>query len=173
MSLLGTLVPIISTALGGPLAGAAVEFVADKLGVSGATKDQIANTIQGLDPLKAKELDYQFQEFMAAQGIAIQLAQIQVNTEEAKSSHWFIAASRPAVIWICAIGFAYATIIEPVMRFVATVMFKYTGAFPTLNIEILVTTLFALLGLSGLKSYDKQQGTDTTQMNTGLVKKGN
>lgn len=164
MSLLGTLAPIISTALGGPLAGAAVEFVASKLGVSDVTQQNIANTIQGLDPLKAKELDQQFQEEMGRQGISLQLAQINTNTEEAKSVSVFVAGWRPAVGWVGAAGFAYATIIEPIAEFVAQVS-GYTGHFPVLDNALMLQVLGGILGLGVLRSYDKKQGTNTDQTN--------
>lgn len=32
---------------------------------------------------------------------AIPLAQIAVNREAAKSAHWYVAAGRPTVIWLC------------------------------------------------------------------------
>jgi hypothetical protein len=35
---------------------------------------------------------------------------------------------------------------------------------PSLNIEVLNTMLFALLGIGGMRSFDKVKGTDTKQM---------
>lgn len=160
MSILGILAPVISTALGGPLAGAAVEFAASKLGLDDKTKENITNTIQGLDPLKAQELDQQFQEEMGRQGISLQLAQIATNTEEAKGTNIFVAGWRPAVGWVGALGFFYATVLEPLLRFGAAVA-GYKGQFPMLDNALMLQVLGGILGLGALRSYDKKQGTNT------------
>lgn len=87
-----------------------------------------------------------------------ELAQIAVNTEEAKSTNWFIAGGRPFVIWVCAAALAYASILEPVARFVAQVVFHYSGPFPAIDTALTLQILAGLLGLSGLRSMDKKNG---------------
>jgi hypothetical protein len=164
MSFLGTIAPVIATALGGPLAGAATEFIASKLGVDDKTKENIANTIQGLDPLKAKELDYQFQMYMASQGIQLQMGQIGVNIEEAKSQSTFVAGWRPAVGWVGAFGFAYCTILYPTMKFFAMVL-GYKGGFPEIDNNLMLYVLGGILGLGAMRSYDKKQSTNTDDSN--------
>ena len=160
MSLLSNLAPTIATALGGPLAGAAVEFIADKLGVSDSTKENITNTIQGLDPLKAKELDIQYAEFLASNGIQLQLAQIATNTEEAKSTSIFIAGWRPFLGWVGGFGLAYAAIIEPVSRFIAQVGFHYAGAFPLIDTTITMQVLSGLVGFGIMRTVEKVKGAE-------------
>ena len=57
--------PTIATALGGPLAGAAAEFLASKLGASDKTVEGIQQTLSGMtgaDLVKLKELDLDFDE---------------------------------------------------------------------------------------------------------------
>lgn len=83
------------------------------------------------------------------------LAQVEVNKEQAKSTNWFVAGARPFVMWVCASALAYATIIEPVARFVAQVGFGYTGAFPTIDTDLTLQVLLGLLGLSGMRSFEK------------------
>lgn len=160
MSLLSELVPTIATALGSPIAGAAVEFLAGKLGVSDATTETIKNTIQGLDPNKAKELDVQLQEFLATNGIQLQVAQIGVNNEEAKSTSIFIAGWRPFVGWIGGIGLGYAAIVEPLARFIATVGFHYSGPFPVIDTTLTMQVLSGLIGFGIMRTYEKKTGTE-------------
>jgi len=160
MSFLSAIAPTIATALGGPLAGAAVEFLADKLGVSDATKETISNTIQGLDPLKAKELDLQYAEFLASNGIQLQLAQIATDTEEAKSTNWFVAGWRPFLGWIGGLAFGYVAIFEPIVRFVAQVGFHYTGPFPVIDTNITMQILGGLIGLSINRTMEKIKGAE-------------
>jgi hypothetical protein len=87
-----------------------------------------------------------------------QLAQIEVNKIEAASSSLLVSGWRPAIGWVCAGGLAYAAILEPLARFAATVVFTYAGAFPVIDTEITLQILFALLGLGGMRSYEKARG---------------
>lgn len=87
------------------------------------------------------------------------LGQIAVNEADAKSGNAFQANWRPSVGWICAGGLGYSTIIEPFSRFVATVVFKYSGSFPLIDTTLTMQVLIGLLGLGVMRSYDKKQGT--------------
>ncbi len=86
------------------------------------------------------------------------LAQIEVNKIEAASTSLLVSGWRPAIGWVCAAGLAYAAILEPVARFAATVVFAYAGAFPVIDTEITLQILFALLGLGGMRTYEKARG---------------
>ncbi len=55
--------------------------------------------------------------------------QMEVNKIEASSKNVFVAGWRPFVGWVCGLGLAYASIIEPLMRFIASTN-GYTGEFP-------------------------------------------
>lgn len=89
---------------------------------------------------------------------ANQLQQIEVNKIEAASSSLFVAGWRPFVGWVGAAALAYAALIEPMSRFIATVIFNYTGLFPILNTEITLQILMALLGFGGMRSFEKAKG---------------
>lgn len=87
--------------------------------------------------------------------------QLEVNTEEAKNVSRFVSGWRPMCGWVGAAGLAYSAILEPFARFIATVAFHYTGAFPVIDTTITMQILFGLLGLGAMRSYDKKQGTAT------------
>lgn len=173
MNLLEAL-PAIGSFLAGPagtIAGAGIQWLAGKLGASEATVDGIKQTLSGMTPeqlLRTKELDIEFQKFCLDNGIKLQLAQIKVNEEAAKNPSFFVAGARPAAIWCGVIGLGYAAFVEPIMRFVATVMFGYMGAFPAIDTTLTMQVLFGLLGLGAMRSWDKYQGTDTKR----ITKKG-
>jgi hypothetical protein len=82
-------------------------------------------------------------------------AQIAVNAEEAKSTNWFVSGWRPAVGWIGAFSLGYAAILEPLIRFTATVIFKYQGTFPILDSNITMQILFGILGLGAYRTVEK------------------
>ena len=160
-SILSTVAPMIATALGGPLAGAAVSFLASKLGVDPAIVEQ---TVAGMTPaqlVQMKELDNQFNLEMAKVGISLDMAQIAVNTEEAKSTNWWVAGARPFILWSCGVSFTYVTLIEPMSRFIALVGFGYHGAFPVIDTTLTFQVLGGILGISGFRSIDKYNGKDT------------
>jgi hypothetical protein len=159
--------PAIGTFLGGPaggLAASGIQWLAGKLGASDQTVEGIKQTLAGMKPedlLAMKKLDIEFQQFCLDNGIKLQLAQIAVNQEEAKSSDPFVSRARPAALWVGVFGFGYAALVEPVLRFVATVVFGYGGAYPVIDSNLTLQVLGGLLGLSALRSYDKKQGTAT------------
>lgn len=88
----------------------------------------------------------------------LQLSQIDTNKIEAASSSVFVAGWRPFVGWICGVSLAYVGIIEPVARFIAVVIFAYTGAFPLIDTELTMQILLGMLGLVGARSFDKVKG---------------
>lgn len=92
------------------------------------------------------------------QAFELMKEQIEVNKVEAASSNTFVSGGRPFVLWVCGIALAYVSIIEPIARFIANVCYGYTGAFPVIDTTITLQVLLGLLGLSGLRSFDKKNG---------------
>ena len=86
-------------------------------------------------------------------------AQIGVNAVEAANSSTFVSGARPFVIWVGGFGLAYASIIEPLLRFIAAVAFHYDGAFPAIDTTITLQVLGGVLGLGALRSMDKRNGS--------------
>jgi len=156
--------PAIGSFLGGPaggLVGSGIEWLAEKFGASDKTVEGIKQTLAGMKPedlLEAKKIDIEFQKFCLDNGIKLQLAQISVNVEEAKSTDRFTSRARPAAIWVGVFGLAYAGVIEPILRFVSVVVFGYAGGFPAIDSNLTLQVLGGLLGLSALRSMDKKNG---------------
>lgn len=89
------------------------------------------------------------------------LGQIEVNKIEAGSSNLFVSGWRPAVGWTGAAGLAYAAVIQPFASWTAQVLFHYTGSFPVVDNELLWTVLLGILGLGGMRSFDKLKNTSS------------
>lgn len=157
------LAPTILGFLGGPaggLAGAGLQWLAGKLGASAPTVDAIKSALDGFKPedtIALRKLDIEFQEFCMDNAIKVDLAQIGVNLEEAKSASLFVSGWRPFVGWVCGSALAYVSIIEPVARFAAT-MGGYQGSFPVIDTYLTAQVLFCLLGMGYLRSGDKRAG---------------
>lgn len=86
------------------------------------------------------------------------MAQIEVNKVEAQSSSFFVSGWRPFIGWGCGVAFIYSALIEPICRFVATTVFMYNGAFPTIDTNLTMQVMLGMLGLGAMRSYEKSNG---------------
>lgn len=114
---------------------------------------------------KLAELEIEIKKAELAAEVQMTLAQTKINEIEASSSDKFASRWRPAVGWVCVIGFAYANLLYNVIGWIS----RNSGwkEPPPLDTSILETTLFALLGVAGLRSFDKFKGT--TPRDSGSV----
>jgi hypothetical protein len=106
LDILKAVAPTIATALGGPLAGAAISFLGDKLGVSEPTQEKIADIISGAKPedlLKIKQLDVEFEEHMAQLGVDVFKIEAQ-DRESARQREMALKDSTPAHLAYMIIG---------------------------------------------------------------------
>jgi hypothetical protein len=86
------------------------------------------------------------------------LSQIDVNKVEAANPSVFVSGWRPAVGWVCVAGMCYASLVEPFARFLAVVVFAYTGGFPVIDTTITSQILFGILGLGAARTVEKLNG---------------
>jgi hypothetical protein len=90
--------------------------------------------------------------------LQVMASQMDINKIEAQNPSLFVSGWRPFVGWVCGASLTYAAIIEPVSRFFATVIFKYNGAFPVIDTQLTLQILLGLLGLAGMRSWEKEKG---------------
>lgn len=93
------------------------------------------------------------------------LGQLQINKEEAKTGSLFIAGWRPFVGWTCGAALAYVSIFNPIGQFIARVMFEYSGTFPMVDTTITMQVLLGMLGLGGMRTYEKTKGIARGNLN--------
>ena len=87
-------------------------------------------------------------------------AQIAVNLAEASHASVFVSGWRPAVGWCCALSVAYVSFVEPLARFVVTLT-GWHGTFPAIDTTLTLQILGTLLGMAGLRTFDKVKGVDS------------
>ena len=87
-----------------------------------------------------------------------QLAQMAINKEEASSGSLFKGGWRPFVGWICGIAFFYHFVCQPVIIFVVAMSGIDIPDLPKFEMNTLLTVLGGLLGIGGLRTYEKQKG---------------
>lgn len=85
------------------------------------------------------------------------LAQIEVNKAEASNSSAFTSGWRPAIGWICGAGCAWNWIGLPVASFVLAAAGHPVTMSPA-DLSEMLPLLFGMLGMSGLRSFDKVKG---------------
>ena len=86
------------------------------------------------------------------------LAQMAINKEEASSGSLFKGGWRPFVGWICGIAFFYHFVCQPVIIFVVAMSGIDIPDLPKFEMNTLLTVLGGLLGIGGLRTYEKQKG---------------
>lgn len=88
--------------------------------------------------------------------LQVQLAQIQATAPANATEHPFIYGGRPAIIWICAAGLFYQLLLTPLLPWTLTVLGVHNvPPLPLLNEETLLFLTTSLLGLGGMRSYEK------------------
>lgn len=87
---------------------------------------------------------------------AIDTAQAATNTEEAKSLNVFIAGWRPFIGWVCGASFAWVFVLQPILTFILAAAGKQI-ALPTLDFSQMSTVLLGMLGLGGMRTFEKYQ----------------
>lgn len=111
----------------GPVTGLLDKWIPDA-----DTKQKIAHEIATMSEKHAQELS---------------LAQIKLNTEEAKGSA-FQRNWRPATGWVCVLGFAVNFLISPLAA-------GFGVDIPQADTGTMMPILMGLLGLGGLRSFEK------------------
>ena len=85
------------------------------------------------------------------------LAQIEVNKAEAASGSFFKGGWRPFVGWVCAEAFSYHFVIQTLLIFIFSYVWIEPPYLPEFQMNTLLTVLGGLLGIGGLRTYEKQK----------------
>ena len=86
------------------------------------------------------------------------LAQIEVNRIEAQHRSVFVAGWRPFIGWICGAALAWNFILRDILIWASAAWAPDTPVPAALQLEHLLTVLLSLLGLGGLRTFEKLGG---------------
>lgn len=120
-------------ALIGPVTGLLDKFIEDK--------DQKAKLAHDLSTMAERH----------AQELA--LAQIEVLKADAKGN-WFQASWRPLIGWICGLSLGINYMVAPIAA-------GFGVSIPQADMSVMMPLMFGMLGISGMRSFDKMKNTDT------------
>lgn len=105
------------------------------------------------DKTEAARVEAEFLR-MAAEGELKQvIAQLQINAQEAAHPSVFVAGWRPFFGWAGGAGFVYAVMLQPLLTWGAAI--KGWPAPPSLNIDLLWVVITGMLGIGGLRTFEK------------------
>lgn len=133
-------------ALIGPVTGLLDKFIEDK--------DQKARLAHEIATMSEKHM---------AEAMALNA---QANIESAKSSSLFVAGARPAIMWVCCLGLMTNFFLMPIAEW-AVAVYAPDTVLPDLKAlqsgELMTLTL-SLLGLGGLRTWEKSKGVARENM---------
>jgi len=85
-------------------------------------------------------------------------AQNAVNAIEARHKSIFVAGWRPFIGWVCGFALLYEFILNPIAAWIITLSMDVPVYPPVLDTTQLYTVLLGMLGLGGLRTYEKLKG---------------
>jgi hypothetical protein len=125
-------------ALIGPVTGLLDKFIEDK-----DQKAKLAHDLATMAERHAQEL---------AQG------QLEINKAEAQHRNIFVAGWRPFIGWTCGVALAWHFVISPFVIFGAAMAGVELPELPEFDMGSLMTVLMGMLGLGGLRTFEKAKG---------------
>jgi|TARA_R110000868_G_scaffold248560_4_gene505122 hypothetical protein len=82
--------------------------------------------------------------------LSLLVGQLEINKVEAAHKSLFVAGWRPFIGWVCGVGLLYNVLIQPI--------FDIWVDMPEINPDLLYPVLLGMLGMSGLRTYEKFKG---------------
>lgn len=113
----------------------------------GAVADLASTVINKIWPDKSEQ-----EKAQLAMAVQVVQGQLDINKAEAANPSLFVAGWRPAIGWVCAAALAYQYLARPLI-----LGFGLTPMMPGLD-DTLWQLLMGMLGLGGLRTYEKVQG---------------
>ncbi len=118
--------------------------------------DKLIPDPQAAADAKLKALDMAQKGELAALDADLKLAlgQMEVNKAEA-STDLFRGGWRPFCGWICGAGLGYTFLLKPLLPWAVGLFGVAVPMLPAIDSDALMALLFGMLGLGGLRTYEK------------------
>ena len=121
-----------------PITGLLDKFIEDK-----DQKARLAHEVATMAQKHAQEL---------AKG------QLEINKAEAQSRSIFVAGWRPFIGWTCGIAMFWHFVGVPITMFFVSWFSMEIAELPQFDMNSLMTVLLGMLGLGGLRTFEKTKG---------------
>ena len=90
--------------------------------------------------------------------LQLALGQMDINKVEAASGNKYASSWRPTVGYICCAGLVYTFLLQPMLPWVAHLFGSAVPSLPALDGNTLMTLLGGMLGIGGMRSFEKAKG---------------
>lgn len=84
-------------------------------------------------------------------------AQTDVNAVEAQHASLWVSGWRPGLGWCCTVAFAFIYVVGPMITWAST-LYGRPVPLPSFNVDALMSLTFGMLGLAGMRSWEKVKG---------------
>lgn len=111
------------------------------------------------DPKQKAEALQKLAEMEQNGDLQVIAGQVEINKIEAASSNFFIAGWRPAVGWVLAAGLAVMLVVGPLMAWGSALARRPIDQ-PKMPVEVIMALSTSLLGLSGMRTWEKFKGVE-------------
>jgi hypothetical protein len=91
------------------------------------------------------------------------LAQLKVNQQEAAHNSLFVAGWRPFIGWVCGVALCWHFILHPITVMIIRLAGYEEIILPDFDFSQLSTILMGMLGLGGLRTFEKMKGVSREQ----------
>jgi len=78
-----------------------------------------------------------------------------INVQEAANPNLFVSGWRPMIGWICGAAFLWQYVVEPMVTYGCAITGHPVPTLPVINSGDMMTVLLGLLGLGGMRSWEK------------------
>ena len=109
------------------------------------------------DPAQAATAKLELIKLQQSGDLAQMTGQLEINKIEAASNSTFVSGWRPAIGWVCALALLYQYLVRPLAVAVFAAVGHPLPVMPGLD-ENLWQLMMAMLGMGGLRTFEKVQG---------------
>jgi hypothetical protein len=112
------------------------------------------------DKTERDRIQAQLEQAVLQGDLGLLQAQLAVNEAEARSESTFVSGWRPFVGWTCGAALAWNFVVLPLAVFALTAAGVSLPPLPELAVDTLMPVLLGMLGLGGMRTYEKLQGAN-------------
>lgn len=100
----------------------------------------------------------QFESQILNAMVGLVQGQLEINKQQAAHPSVFVAGARPFLLWVCGFAYAWTFVLQPLGTWAVLVAGVDVPPLPTLDLGPLSTLTLGMLGLGGLRTYEKRLG---------------